>query len=93
MIALQNPRAGLLSTPLALPVGLNSYPNRKQEMRAVVELLLIFRADPSIPDEVGRLVEEKTTDHEIREGLRRERSAARPVNEIPIGHGQAREGT
>lgn len=83
----------MLSTPLALAVGLNSYPNRKQEMDVVVEILLAFRADPSIPDEVGRLVEEKTTDPEIRERLRRRRSAARPVEEIPIGHGQAREGT
>lgn len=69
---------GRTPTPLHFAVTPKTAPPSEQDtpsnmIRAVVEALLSHGADPCIPDGDGRLVEEKTTDPELKEILGRYR--------------------
>lgn len=61
------------------------------KLRAVVEALHEEGADPSIPDADGRLVEDKTSNSELKEILRRCRMMLSPAKEISLEHLYASE--
>ncbi|KAL9632427.1 MAG: hypothetical protein Q9204_003801 [Flavoplaca sp. TL-2023a] len=63
-----------LSTPLhTMAKEVSSSSKQSSCRRAIIEALLNHGADPNIPDEDGNLAETLTSDHELREILRRRR--------------------
>ncbi|KAL8840614.1 MAG: hypothetical protein Q9176_003727 [Flavoplaca citrina] len=52
---------------MAMDANLSELGVHHLRLRAVVEILLEYGADPSIPDADGRLAEDKTSDPDLRE--------------------------